>query len=175
VKPVARRWETERAREVGRIVSSTTRRVCVRHNARLNENLTIRAACGADVPSVLALWALARSSHATTPDRPDDVQRLVTEQPGALQIAEIENALVGVLIAAWDGWRGNLYRLAVHPGHRRSAIATLLVEAGETHLRDLGARRITALVAHGDAVATAFWGAAGYPREVEIARHVRSL
>jgi len=127
------------------------------------------------VSGVLELWALARSSHATTPDHPGDVQRLVADEPGVLLIAQIEDTLVGVLIAAWDGWRGNLYRLAVHPDHRRSAVATLLVEAGESHLRELGARRVTALVARDDAIANAFWGAAGYPREVEIARHVRNL
>jgi ribosomal protein S18 acetylase RimI-like enzyme len=141
----------------------------------LQTKLTIRSASSADVCAVLELWALARSTHATTTDHPGDVQRLIVEQPGSLLIAEIESAIVAALIAAWDGWRGNLYRLAVHPDHRRCGIATQLVEAGENYFRTLGARRVTALVAHDDARAAAFWSAAGYPIDTEIGRRVRNL
>jgi ribosomal protein S18 acetylase RimI-like enzyme len=146
-----------------------------RDNARLNRNPTIGPACTADVPVVLELWGLARSTHATTTDNPGDVQRLVVEQPGSLLIAKVESTVVGALIAAWDGWRGNMYRLAVHPGHRREGIATQLVKAGENHLRALGAQRITALVGHDDATAAAFWTAAGYPLEAGMGRRVRNL
>jgi ribosomal protein S18 acetylase RimI-like enzyme len=146
----------------------------MRHNARLTATLKIRAASSGDVSAVLQLWTLARSVHATTIDHPGDVRRLVTQQPGSLLIAELESDIVGALIAAWDGWRGNMYRLAIHPDHRRRGIATQLVEAGEQHLRTLGARRITALVGH-DATATAFWTAAGYPLDAGIGRRVRGL
>lgn len=124
---------------------------------------------------MLELWALARSRHATTIDHPGDVERLVSEQSGSLLIADAGGNVVGALIAAWDGWRGNLYRLAVHPDHRRCGIATRLVEAGEHHLRRLGARRVTALVGHDDATAAAFWTAACYPLQVEMGRRVRNL
>ena len=50
-----------------------------------------------------------------------------------------------------------------------------LVRAGEEHLRRQGAYRITALVAHEDEVASAFWKSAGYPRDRQIGRRVRSL
>ncbi|MGH2853384.1 MAG: GNAT family N-acetyltransferase [Solirubrobacteraceae bacterium] len=141
----------------------------------MKTHLTIRAASSTDVSAVFELWALARSAYATTIDHPGDVRRLVAEQPGSLLIADAESAIVGALIAAWDGWRGNLYRLAVHPEHRRCGIATQLVRAGENHLRTLGARRITALVAHDDATAAAFWAAACYPFDTEIGRRVRNL
>jgi ribosomal protein S18 acetylase RimI-like enzyme len=128
-----------------------------------------------DAPAVLELWHEARSAHASTTDHLEDVQRLLSETPGGLLVAEGESALVGVLIAAWDGWRGNMYRLAVPPGRRRQGIGIALVRAGEEHLHRQGARRITALVGYDDAVAVAFWGAAGYPQDHEIGRHVRSL
>ena len=82
---------------------------------------------------------------------------------------------MGALIAGWDGWRGNMYRLAVHPDHRRRGVGRRLLDAGEEHLRGLGARRVTALVAHGDEVAGAFWDSAGYPVDPVIGRRVRNL
>jgi len=127
------------------------------------------------VPLVLRLWEQARSEHATTPDRPEDLQRLVLRSPGALLLAESDRKLTGVLIAAWDGWRGNLYRLVVHPEYRRDGVGRTLVRAGEEHLRSQGATRITALVAFDDPVATAFWNSVGYPRDPQIGRCVRNL
>lgn len=129
-----------------------------------------------DAPAVLELWALARSEHAVTADRAGDIERLISDTPSALFVAETDGReIVGALLAGWDGWRGNMYRLAVHPAHRRQGIARRLLDAGEAHLRRLGARRVTALVAHDDTVASAFWDAAGYPVDREIGRRVRSL
>jgi ribosomal protein S18 acetylase RimI-like enzyme len=129
-----------------------------------------------DAPAVLALWAGARSDHATTSDWGEDIERLLGETRSALLVAEAEDGeIVGVLIAGWDGWRGNMYRLAVHPDYRRHGIARRLVAVGEEHLRRLGARRVTALVGYDDAVAAAFWDAAGYPVDHEIGRRVRNL
>ena len=127
------------------------------------------------MPAVLSLWAQARSGHASTSDRLDDVERLIAESPAALLVAEWDGEIVGALVAAWDGWRGNMYRLAVRDGHRRQGIGLALIRAGEDYLRQCGARRITALVAFEDEVAGGFWESAGYPRDQEIGRRVRNL
>ncbi len=137
--------------------------------------MILRSAGDEDVPAVLELWSLARSEHAITPDRAEDVERLVREMPGSLLVAEDGGRLVGALIAAWDGWRGNMYRLAVHPDYRRHGIALSLVEEGERRLRLNGARRITALVAREDDVAGALWVAAGYAYDEVIGRFVRDV
>jgi ribosomal protein S18 acetylase RimI-like enzyme len=136
---------------------------------------TIRAACTDDIPAVLELWSLARSVHAQTPDRAVDLEQLLADDPGSLLVAEARHRIVGVLIAAWDGWRGNIYRLAVHPDHRRRGLGMALVRAGEDHLRRRGARRVSALVAHEDGVAGSLWDAAGYPLDRDIGRRVRDL
>ncbi|HEU5141718.1 MAG TPA: GNAT family N-acetyltransferase [Solirubrobacterales bacterium] len=139
------------------------------------EGVTVRRGQHADVPTVLDLWAQARSEHATTADRVEDVERLVDDSPAALLVAEQDGEIVGALIAAWDGWRGNMYRLAVRDGHRREGIGLALTRAGEDYLRRCGAKRVTALVAYDDEVAGGFWEAAGYPLDREIGRRVRNL
>jgi ribosomal protein S18 acetylase RimI-like enzyme len=124
---------------------------------------------------VLELWAQARSTHASTADRLDDVERLIEDSPAALLVAERDDEIVGALIAGWDGWRGNMYRLAVSERHRREGIGIALTRAGESYLRECGARRVTALVAFDDEVAAGFWESAGYPLDREIGRRVRNL
>lgn len=135
----------------------------------------MRACRPQEASAVLELWLQSRSEHATTADRLDDLQRLLSGASGSLLVADADGAILGVLIAAWDGWRGNMYRLVVHFEHRRRGIGLALVRAGEEHLRRQGARRITALVAYEDEVASAFWESAGYPQDREIGRRVRNL
>lgn len=108
-------------------------------------------------------------------DRLDDVERLIADSPATLFIAERDDEIVGALIAGWDGWRGNMYRLAVRDGHRREGIGLALTRAGEEYLRERGAQRITALVAFEDKTAGAFWESAGYPKDQDIGRRVRNL
>lgn len=123
----------------------------------------------------MELWAEARSAHASTADRLDDVERLIADSPAALLVAERGDQIVGALIAGWDGWRGNMYRLTVRESRRREGIGLALTRAGEEYLRGCGARRITALVALEDEAAGAFWASAGYPRDRDIGRRVRNL
>jgi ribosomal protein S18 acetylase RimI-like enzyme len=141
----------------------------------MGDAITIRAATAADIGVVLQLWGAARSAAASTADTPEAVARLLEHQPGALIVAFDGGRLVGTLIAAFDGWRGGMYRLAVLPDHRRRGIATTLVEAGHAHLRGLGATRVTALVGADEDVALALWRAVGYRHDVEIARLSRNL
>lgn len=135
----------------------------------------MRACRSEDVSAVLELWEQTRSEHASSLDRPEDLQRLLANDAGSLLIAEANGMIVAALVAASDGWRGNMYRLAVRAEHRRRGIATSLVRAGEEHLRQQGVSRVTALVAYKDSLAGSFWEAAGYPRDREIGRRVRNM
>jgi ribosomal protein S18 acetylase RimI-like enzyme len=140
-----------------------------------SEEITVRRCRPGDAAGVLELWQQARSEHASTADRLEDVERLIGESPAVLLVAERDGEILGALIAAWDGWRGNMYRLAVREGSRRQGIGLALVRAGEDYLRRCGARRITALVAFEDETAASFWERAGYPIDQKIGRRVRNL
>ncbi len=139
------------------------------------DHLTIRNADVHDIADVLDLWAAAGSVPTVGDDSPDGLARLLDTDPQALLVAEFEDTLAGSLIAAWDGWRGSFYRLAVALEHRRKGFATMLLEEGERHLRERGAIRLTAIVADDEDGAMAFWRAAGYERQEHRARFVRHL
>jgi ribosomal protein S18 acetylase RimI-like enzyme len=137
--------------------------------------VTIRNAVAADIPAVLELWARARSSNATSRDDAEVVGRLLETDPGALLVAEDDGGLLGTVIAAWDGWRGNIYRLAVAPERRREGIARRLVEAGEKRLRERGAARVSALAWRDDDPAYRLWDAVGFEENPGVARFVRNV
>ena len=137
--------------------------------------MTVRPAVQADLAEVLALWSRARSTGASTPDDETILRGLLERDPGALLVAERDGELVGTLIAGWDGWRGNMYRLAVAPELRRQGIASRLIGEGERRLRAAGARRVTALVWRDDDQAAGVWAATGYGDDAGVARFVRNL
>ena len=135
---------------------------------------SIRSATERDIPAVLALWGAARSP-AGAADTPESIVRLLDNDAEALLLAVEGEEVVGSLIAAWDGWRGSFYRLAVDPARRRRGLAGALLRSGERHLRARGALRLTAIVADDEEAAMSFWRAAGYEQQRNRARFVRQL
>lgn len=134
----------------------------------------IRPATDDDIDALLALWRAAGSAPSVTGDR-DGVAALLAHDPGALLVAaDDEGRVVGSLVAAWDGWRGHLYRMAVHPDVRRRRIAAALAAAGEQRLAALGCRRIDAIVLTDEPAAQSLWAAVGYHEQLNVARWVKS-
>jgi ribosomal protein S18 acetylase RimI-like enzyme len=136
--------------------------------------LSLRDSRLEDVEAVLELWRHADATPSVT-DTADDLRRAVTGGSASVLLAEIEGQLVGSIIGTFDGWRGNIYRLAVHPRFRRRGIAAALVTEVEKRLARQCAKRITALVEREHPWAMGFWQAVGYALDNRIVRHVRNL
>ena len=120
----------------------------------------------------MSLWDTAGNPPSVSDTR-EGLSCLLATDPEALIIVEAGGALAGSLIAAWDGWRGSFYRLAVHPDRRRQGLAMMLLGEGERRLGERGAVRLTAIVADDDPAAMGFWKAVGYQRQGNRARFVR--
>lgn len=133
---------------------------------------TIRIAQARDIAGVLALWQLARV-HPGHTDDVQSLQRLVRHDAGALLVATADGLIVGSVIAAWDGWRGTIYRLAVLPAWRRQGLGRRLIAAAEKRLADIGAVRIQAIVVEADAHAAGFWRASGWEERAGQHRFTR--
>ena len=132
----------------------------------------LRDAQPEEAEAVLALWRRAGVTPGAT-DTVADLRRVIAHPTASVVVAEAAGQLVGTIIAAFDGWRGSLYRLVVHPAFRRRGCGRALVAAAEQRLVDWGARRLTALVERDRPWATAFWATAGYTSEPGMLRHVR--
>jgi ribosomal protein S18 acetylase RimI-like enzyme len=135
---------------------------------------TIRDARTEDIPGVLSLWSSAGVKRGVS-DSHEGLSGLLAAAPHGLLIAESGQEIVGSVIAAWDGWRGSFYRLAVSPDRRREGIATALLREGEQRLAALGALRLTAIVADDEPLALEFWRALGYEQQPHRMRFLRHL
>jgi ribosomal protein S18 acetylase RimI-like enzyme len=137
-------------------------------------SLSIRACRLEDIDGVLELWRQAEATPGVT-DNADDLRRAIADSPAHVLVAEVGGRVIGSIIGTFDGWRGNIYRLAVHPDHRRQGVARALVAEVERRLTRQGAKRITALVEKDHPWAMSFWKAVGYRLDERIVRQVRNL
>jgi ribosomal protein S18 acetylase RimI-like enzyme len=136
--------------------------------------IALRLATSDDIAAVLTFWTQATAEPSTTDDV-DGIAGLIEHSPGALVLAADGDAIVGSVIAGWDGWRGTIYRLAVAPAYRRRGIATQLVDEAEAQLRAHGARRMHLIVSRaGGEAAESFWTSARYEPTDQV-RMVRNL
>lgn len=134
----------------------------------------IRAAGPADLDAVLAFWKTAAEGTSISDDR-DGIERLVARDPEALILAERDGELVGTVIAGFDGWRCHLYRLAVHPDHRRRGVGGALLVAAEERFVRLGGRRADAMVLDRNELGQRAWRAAAYGPQEQWTRWVKPL
>lgn len=129
----------------------------------------IRAATSADVEAVTELerdnlgadaWSAGLVAQGVTGDLPT-IRYLVAEEDGRL---------VGHAVASIVADIAELQRIAVDPGHRRTGLATQLLDAVVAEAGRAGADRMLLEVREGNDGALAFYAARGF---VEIDRRPR--
>lgn len=135
--------------------------------------VVIRAATPEDAPVLLPFWAVAAENESRPTDTTTAIQALLDRDPEALLVAELDDEIVGTVIAGWDGWRAHIYRLAISPRHRRRGLGSALLTAAESRLRRLGATRFDAMVLDGNELGHAMWARAGYTPQEDWRRWVK--
>ena len=139
--------------------------------------VAIRRGRPEDIGQVLEFWGRAGATPRPTDTREVLVQLLASSQ-SILLLADVDGRLAGTVIGGWDGWRGNIYRLAVAPEYRRRGVASALMREVDAALLAMGARRITALVERDHPWAVGFWNAlerAGYRYDPTMTRYVKNF
>ncbi|WP_235013813.1 GNAT family N-acetyltransferase [Parafrankia sp. Ea1.12] len=108
-------------------------------------------------------------------DDPIGVGRLLAHDPEAVLVAELDEVMVGTVVAGWDGWRGHIYRLAVAPDHCRTGVARALLAAAHERFVALGAVLADAMVEDDNLDAHATYEKTGYRKQEGRTRWLRDL
>ncbi len=119
-------------------------------------DVTIRACLLEGTPLLFDFWKQAAAGESVTDDS-TSVNILLKHREDSILIAVVGGEIVGTVIGVFDGWRGNIYRLAVLPSQRGRGIARMLVRAAEQRLIIRGAKRLVALASSHSETAGPFW------------------
>ena len=122
------------------------------------EEISIRPCAPEEAPQLLQFWREA-TVQATVTDNLQGVGVLLEQHGDAVLLALADGRIVGSVVAAFDGWRGNIYRLAVDPRLKRQGIATRLMAEAERRLVAQGAKRLAAVVDSQSTESVPFWEA----------------
>lgn len=117
-----------------------------------------------DYDDVAALWT---GTGRDVLSRAELTAKLARD-PQLFLVAEVAEAVVGVVLGTYDGRRGMILRLAVAPAHRRGGVATALVAELERRFAALGCPRVNLLVLPKDTAALRFWQALGYVPQSDV-------
>ncbi len=116
---------------------------------------------GDDEDAVIALW---QECGLTRPhnDPCRDIRRKLLVQGELFLVGLREGRLVASVMAGYDGHRGWLNYLAVHPSCRRQGLGRQLVEEAEARLRTLGCAKINLQVRDDNTQALDFYRRIGF-------------
>jgi ribosomal protein S18 acetylase RimI-like enzyme len=140
----------------------------------------IRSVTPADAEAVVALWRIIFPEYGDPrhPQRSPSaaVARKLAFGDGLFWLTEQDGRLVGTAMAGYDGHRGWLYSVGVHPDARGSGIARRLVTEAERALTARGCPKVNLQVFAANDVGQAFWRRIGYAEDgvVSFGKRLRS-
>lgn len=118
--------------------------------------------------SVIALWnsVFDYPTQHRLPSRSIDMK--LAMQDKLFFVAMAGQAVIGTVLAGYDGHRGWLYSVAVDPQHRRQGIGEALVKHAEAALHKLGCLKINLQVVSTNSEIVPFYESLGYSVEPHI-------
>ncbi len=117
---------------------------------------------------VVALWKNIFGYRAARNDPGFVIDQKISMLDGLFFVATHQDGIVGTVMAGYDGHRGWIYAMAVHPGHQKKGIASLLLSHAERRLASLGCVKINLQILKGNADVQRFYRFNGYVLEDRI-------
>ena len=91
-----------------------------------------------------------------------DIDRKLKVQREMFLVGSINGSVVATVMAGYDGHRGWINYLAVHPDHQGSGIGRLIMDGAEKYLRNMGCPKINLQVRSANTDVIEFYKQIGY-------------
>lgn len=119
-------------------------------------------------PAVIVLWQTV-FTDMTGHNQPGlAIDKKLEMDDGLFFVALADDAVVGTVLAGYDGHRGWLYSVAVDPQHQRQGIGAQLIQHAEQALAQCGCMKINLQIVEANAQVSRFYEALGYSIEPRI-------
>ena len=117
---------------------------------------------------VVALWNAVFGYDSAHNDPSLAIDKKVAAKDGLFFVAVVGNQVIGTIMAGYDGHRGWIYSVAVHPEHQKQGIGSLLVGHAERALTERGCVKINLQITAGNEAVAAFYASLGYAVEQRV-------
>lgn len=137
--------------------------------------MEIRRYRPSDFDGVQSLWAEAFPNDPPWNRAEAAIPAKLAFQPDLLFVATGGGAVIGSVMAGYDGHRGWLYAVAVRQGCRRGGVGAALVREAERALAALGCEKVNLQVRASNEAVARFYTKLGYAIEDRISLGRRLL
>ena len=114
-----------------------------------------------DREALVSLWSLCELTRPWN-DPSRDIDRKLTRDAANLLVLVVDDELVGSVMVGYEGHRGWINYLAVHPGHQRRGLGRVLMDEAERRLRELGCAKVNLQIRASNSAAVEFYRHIGY-------------
>ncbi len=128
------------------------------------DSLHIREFQEEDADAVVALWQVCGLVKPWN-DPHKDIQRKLTVGRELFLVGEIDGRIVAAVMGGYEGHRGWVNYLAVHPDFRWKGYGRLLMDAVENKLLALGCPKINLQIRENNLDVIQFYAAIGYKQD----------
>ncbi len=134
----------------------------------MENQLVIRPYQNSDENSVVSLWEIVFPESVQWNNPIKDIHLKLTIQSHLFIVALSDSKLIGTVMGGFDGHRGWIYYLAVHPDHRRQGFGSQLLKAIEKGLKELGCPKVNLQIRSDNHRVESFYHKCGYDTEERI-------
>lgn len=127
----------------------------------MKKETTIRNFKDSDKTDVINIWNLC--GLIVPGNNPEtDIELKMKFQPELFFVAESDGKIIGTVMTGYDGHRGWLNYLGVHPDHRKSGCGRLLIDYSIKKLKDLGCPKLNLQVRNSNISVIDFYKKLGF-------------
>lgn len=126
------------------------------------KDILIRKITPADFPEIVSLWQKAGLSISDEKMKIADMEKTIKMNPTSCLVLVKDKIIIGAALGAFNGRRGWIYHLAIHPDFQQGGYGSLLLQKVEKELKKKGAHRINLGVTYTNLKVLIFYEKSGY-------------
>lgn len=96
------------------------------------------------------------------------INKKIQNKDGLFFVAQKDQKVIGTVMAGYDGHRGWIYSIAVHPEYQKQGIGSDLLSYTQCKLEDLGCLKVNLQIMEGNEAVQKIYSSNGYSVEQRI-------
>jgi len=113
---------------------------------------------------VIHLWKICDLTRPWN-DPNKDIDRKLTDNTGKLFLLKKGDLILGSVMVGYDGHRGSVYYLSIHPDFQKKNLGRMLMNHSENYLLTLGCPKLNLMVRTSNLPVIEFYDRLGYQRD----------